>query len=219
MGVWVNSATAPFTLFSYSPHNSMEKGPSWEALCPGYSRNAPLLQQPQVLYGVHQTSHTYIMYLHIHVYTLTHICAHTSCVNLQKKVYLLLWKLTIPFVIDVEFKPRENANVGLAPLQDLTNSTRCSPLWKANTCWANQENYRPHKNHYRDFKSTPMIPQPKSPSSGIKHVRKIMKSGFVSVCLSVRPSARNKSAPTGRNSKQFHTWIFYDNLSKIFQLD
>ena len=161
------------------------------------------------------------MYLHILVYTLTHICAHTTCVNLQKKVYLLLWKLSIPFVIDVEFKPREKANVGLAPLQDLTNSTPCSPLWKANTCSANQENYRPHKNHYRNLKSTPLISQPKSPSCGCKRVRKLTKSGFVSVCLSVCLSARQSvcTAPTGQTSKQFDTWIFYENLSRIFEFD
>jgi hypothetical protein len=129
------------------------------------------------------------MYLHIHVYTLTHTLANTliSCVSLQKKNFIYYCKnYSFRSLLMLNSSQEKKANVGLAPLQDLTNSTRCSPLWKVKTCSANQENYPPRENHYHDYESTPLISQSKSPSSGFKCVRKIMESGFVFVCLSVR---------------------------------
>jgi hypothetical protein len=37
------------------------------------------------------------------------------------------------------------------------------------------------------------------------------------VCLSVRPSAWNNSAPTGRIFMKFDIWVFSENLSRIFK--
>jgi len=45
----------------------------------------------------------------------------------------------------------------------------------------------------------------------------------VCLCLSVCcrssfcPSARNNLAPTGQNSKKFDIWIFFENLSRVFE--
>jgi hypothetical protein len=39
----------------------------------------------------------------------------------------------------------------------------------------------------------------------------------VSICLSVRPSAWNYSAPTGRILKRFNIWVFFENLSEALK--
>jgi hypothetical protein len=38
------------------------------------------------------------------------------------------------------------------------------------------------------------------------------------VCMSVCPSAWNKSAPNGRISKKFDIWLFFENLSTKFEV-
>jgi len=45
-------------------------------------------------------------------------------------------------------------------------------------------------------------------------VRKIAKNGYVlrNVCLSVRPSAWNISAPTRRSFVKFDTWVFFPKI-------
>ena len=47
-------------------------------------------------------------------------------------------------------------------------------------------------------------------------LRKATIRFVVSVCPSVRPSAWNNSAPTGRIFMKFDIWIFFENLSKKF---
>ena len=42
-------------------------------------------------------------------------------------------------------------------------------------------------------------------------------SVVMSVCLSVRPSARNISAPSGRNFMKFCIWVFFENPSWKFK--
>jgi hypothetical protein len=44
--------------------------------------------------------------------------------------------------------------------------------------------------------------------------RWLLASSCLSVCLSVRPSAWNNSAPTGRILTRFNIWVFLENLSK-----
>jgi len=44
-------------------------------------------------------------------------------------------------------------------------------------------------------------------------------SVFLSIfCPSVRPSARNNSAPTGRIFMKFYIWTFFENLSRKFKV-
>jgi len=52
-----------------------------------------------------------------------------------------------------------------------------------------------------------------------KYVRKTAKSGYwlPYVCLSVRLSAWNNSAPTGRIFKKLHIGRFFENLSRKFK--
>jgi len=48
-------------------------------------------------------------------------------------------------------------------------------------------------------------------------LRKATISFFTSVCLSVRPSVRNNSAPTGRIFMKFYMWVFFENLLRKFK--
>ena len=49
----------------------------------------------------------------------------------------------------------------------------------------------------------------------LRRVRKIAKATIRFVmCLSVRQSARNNSAPTQRIFMKFHIWVFFENLSR-----
>jgi hypothetical protein len=54
----------------------------------------------------------------------------------------------------------------------------------------------------------------------LRRVRKIAKSDYSlrNVCLSVRPSTWNKSAPTERTIMKFHICVFFENLSRKFKL-
>ena len=48
-------------------------------------------------------------------------------------------------------------------------------------------------------------------------LRKATLSSVMSVCPSVRPSARNKSTHTGRIFMTFHFWVFMENDSRKFK--
>ena len=49
-------------------------------------------------------------------------------------------------------------------------------------------------------------------------LRRAIISFALSVCLSVRPTACNNSAPNGRISMKFDIWVFFENLSRQFNL-
>ena len=53
--------------------------------------------------------------------------------------------------------------------------------------------------------------------SAFAKLRRGTISFIMSVCLSVRPSARNNSAPTGRIFMKFDIWGFFENLSRKFK--
>jgi hypothetical protein len=53
--------------------------------------------------------------------------------------------------------------------------------------------------------------------SNYKTLSYVFVSLFLSVRLSLRPSAWNNSAPTGRNSMKYDIWIFFNNRSRKFK--
>ena len=44
-----------------------------------------------------------------------------------------------------------------------------------------------------------------------------LRKASISFIMSVHPSARNNSAPTGRTFMTFDNWVFFENLSRKFK--
>lgn len=87
MGVWVNSTIAPITLFSYSPHNSMEKGPSWEAVCPRPFKKCPTFYSSSkfITAFIRLPIHTIRTYIYMYILLLTYALTHRAQIYGEKK--------------------------------------------------------------------------------------------------------------------------------------